>query len=91
MTLSIYPRIQLEESTHTYLLDDSEDIAFKSVTTFIGQFFDEFDAEKIATKLVRTHPDNYSNGTAKLSQNDISDELKVMNTERVDLFEKIKN
>jgi ATP-dependent exoDNAse (exonuclease V) beta subunit len=56
MNKLINPKIRLEESTHTYLLDDPEDISFTSVTTFIGQFFDEFDAEKIATKLVRTHP-----------------------------------
>jgi hypothetical protein len=56
MNKLIDDRIRLEESTHTYLLDDSEDISFTSVTTFIGQFFDEFDAEKIATKLVKTHP-----------------------------------
>ena len=62
MNKLIEPKIRLEELTHTYLLDDPEDISFTSVTTFIGQFFDEFDAEKIATKLVRTHP-RYKNTT----------------------------
>ena len=56
MNKLINPKIRLEESSHTYLLDDPEDISFTSVTTFIGQFFNEFDATKIATNLVHTHP-----------------------------------
>ena len=36
---------------HIYKLDDSPHLNFDSVTTFIGSFFEEFDAPKIAKKL----------------------------------------
>ena len=48
--------IKLEESTHTYILTDHEDIAFTSVTTCISEFFDKFDKEAVAYKLVTTIP-----------------------------------
>ena len=47
--------IFLEKENHIYRLKDNRDFQFKSVTTFIGDFFDEFDAEKIATKLVKSN------------------------------------
>ena len=47
--------IKLNRDSHIYELLDDSDIDFKSVTTFIGDFFEEFDAEKIATKLVQSN------------------------------------
>ena len=47
--------ITLDRDNHIYKLQDYEDIKFTSVTTFIGQFFEEFDAKKVATKLVKTN------------------------------------
>ena len=48
--------IKLEESTHKYILTGHEDIAFTSVTTCISEFFDKFDKEAVAYKLVTTIP-----------------------------------
>jgi len=48
--------IKLEESTHKYILEGHEDIAFTSVTTCISEFFDKFDKEAVAYKLVTTIP-----------------------------------
>ena len=47
--------ISLDESTHIYSLKDSQDIKFTSVTTYIGEFFEKFDQQKIAKKLVDTN------------------------------------
>ena len=49
------PNIFLRKDTHVYSLLDRSDITFTSVTTFVDQFFEKFDAEKIANKLVNTH------------------------------------
>ena len=48
--------IKLVESTHKYILAGHEDIAFTSVTTCISEFFDKFDKEAVAYKLVTTIP-----------------------------------
>ena len=48
--------IKLEEATHKYILIGHEDIAFTSVTTCISEFFDKFDKEAVAYKLVTTIP-----------------------------------
>ena len=48
--------IKLEESTHKYILEGHEDIEFTSVTTCISEFFDKFDKEAVAYKLVTTIP-----------------------------------
>ena len=50
------PNISLHTESHVYSLSNRSDIAFTSVTTFVDQFFEKFDAEKIANKLVNTHP-----------------------------------
>tara|TARA_B100000427_G_scaffold293043_1_gene270791 strand:+ start:171 stop:899 length:729 start_codon:yes stop_codon:yes gene_type:complete len=42
--------ISLNETTHTYTLQNS-DIEFSSVTEFIGRFFKTFDEQKVAEKL----------------------------------------
>ena len=47
--------ISLEKDEHVYTLDKS-DIKFTSVTSFIAEFFEEFDSVKIATKLVTKIP-----------------------------------
>ena len=47
--------ITLDKDTHTYKLKDHSHINFQSVTTFIGRFFEEFNARKIAEKLIRTN------------------------------------
>ena len=48
-------QITLDRDNHIYNLQDYNDIKFTSVTTFIGHFFEEFDAKKIAIKLVKTN------------------------------------
>ena len=56
--------IILNEELHKYNLVDQPDLSFTSVTTYVEYFFEGFDAKKIATKLVRTHP-KYSNHTVE--------------------------
>ena len=48
--------IVLDKDAHEYSLLTQPDLVFTSVTTFIDQFFEGFDSEKIATNLVETHP-----------------------------------
>ena len=48
--------IVLDKVVHEYGLRTQPDLVFTSVTTFIDGFFESFDSEKIATKLVKTHP-----------------------------------
>tara|TARA_B110000438_G_C15802266_1_gene645663 strand:+ start:215 stop:928 length:714 start_codon:yes stop_codon:yes gene_type:complete len=48
-------KISLERDSHIYKLQDYDNLEFTSVTTFIGHFFEEFDAKKIATKLVKSN------------------------------------
>jgi len=48
--------IILNSEVHEYLLKDDPSFKFVSVTTFLSQFFDKFDAEKVATRLVSTSP-----------------------------------
>ena len=55
--------IFLEKENHIYQLNDEPDFEFKSVTTFVGGFFEEFDAPLVASKLTRTHP-KYKHMTA---------------------------
>ena len=47
--------ISLNKETHVYSLKDKPHVLFKSVTTFIGSFFDEFNPPKVAEKLIRTN------------------------------------
>jgi len=47
--------ISLDRDNHIYKLNEDINTNFKSVTTFIGEFFEEFDAKKIAGKLVKTN------------------------------------
>ena len=47
--------IKLQREEHKYILNTNPDLEFTSVTTFIGQFFEEFNAKKIATKLVASN------------------------------------
>ena len=47
--------ITLNRNNHTYALKTNPDFEFISVTTFIDQFFEKFEAKKIATKLVQTN------------------------------------
>ena len=48
--------IVLDKDAHEYSLLTQTDLVFTSVTTFIDQFFEGFDSEKIATNLVETNP-----------------------------------
>jgi ATP-dependent exoDNAse (exonuclease V) beta subunit len=48
--------IYLEKEDHIYKLEEDLDFDFTSVTTFVGQFFEEFDAKFVAQKLTSTHP-----------------------------------
>ena len=56
--------ITLNKETHEYKLDTDPGIAFTSVTTYVDKFFEGFDAQKIATKLVNNHP-KYSSYTVE--------------------------
>jgi len=48
--------IVLDKDAHEYSLLTQQDLVFTSVTTFIDQFFEGFDSEKIATNLVEMNP-----------------------------------
>lgn len=48
--------ITLKKESHRYILSTEPDFDFTSVTSFVGEFFEEFDANKIATKLVASYP-----------------------------------
>ena len=41
-----------DEPTHVYSLKDAPEIEFTSATTFIHRFFEPFNREKVATKLL---------------------------------------
>ena len=56
MNLLSDKNIVLDKVVHEYSLRTQPDLVFTSVTTFIDGFFESFDSEKIATKLVKTHP-----------------------------------
>ena len=47
-------QINLNKDEHKYELKDKPDFEFISVTTFIDTFFEEFDAQRIAQKLVKS-------------------------------------
>tara|TARA_B100000959_G_C14898193_1_gene589674 strand:+ start:300 stop:1016 length:717 start_codon:yes stop_codon:yes gene_type:complete len=47
--------INLDRDNHIYKLDQNPNLDFTSVTTFIGEFFEEFDAQKIANNLVKNN------------------------------------
>ena len=57
-------KIKLVESTHKYILEGHETIEFTSVTTCISEFFEKFDKEAVAYKLVTTIP-KYKGRTAE--------------------------
>ena len=48
--------ITLARESHRYQLATNPDLDFISATTFISQFFEKFEAEKIAEKLVTSSP-----------------------------------
>ena len=50
------PDITLERESHRYILSTNPDLEFISATTFISQFFEKFESEKIAQKLVSVSP-----------------------------------
>lgn len=54
--------IQLNEETHEYIVKGAEHLRFTSATTFIGEHFAPFDAEKVAKELVEKY-DKYKNKT----------------------------
>jgi hypothetical protein len=54
--------IHLNKKEHIYSLKSNPTLTFTSVTTFIDQFFEEFNSQKIATNLVQNHP-KYSDYT----------------------------
>ena len=47
--------IKLNRDEHIYKLENNPNLNFDSVTTFIGKFFEEFDAPRIANKLINTN------------------------------------
>ena len=50
------PNMTMDNATHTYNLATHPELDFVSVTTFVSGFFRPFDKERIAKKLVTTHP-----------------------------------
>ena len=56
--------ITLDRDTHTYNLTSNPNINFISATTFVSQFFEKFEAEKIASRLVKVSP-KYMHMTVK--------------------------
>ena len=48
--------IILERDAHEYKLLTHPDITFISVTTYVEHFFEGFDAQKVATKLINNYP-----------------------------------
>jgi len=56
--------IFLEKENHIYQLNDDPNFEFKSVTTFVGDFFEKFDAPAVASKLTVSHP-KYKHMTAE--------------------------
>ena len=48
--------ITLERESHRYNLATNPELEFTSATTFVSQFFEKFDAEKVAKKLVASSP-----------------------------------
>ena len=56
MNLLSDKNIVLDKDMHEYSIRTQPDLVFTSVTTFIDRFFESFDSEKIAAKLVKTHP-----------------------------------
>jgi len=48
--------ITLERESHRYNLSTNPELEFISATTFVSQFFEKFDAEKVAKKLVASSP-----------------------------------
>ena len=48
--------IVLNREDHSYKLLSHPDIIFTSVTTYLDYFFEGFDAEKVAKKLVKNYP-----------------------------------
>ena len=48
--------IILNNDTHDYRLLTDPDINFTSVTTFVDHFFEGFDAQKVAIKLINNYP-----------------------------------
>ena len=48
--------VSLNKETHEYKLAGQPDLMFTSVTTFVDHFFEGFDAQKVATKLINNYP-----------------------------------
>ena len=49
-------KIFLDEEKHKYIFLEDKNIQFTSVTECISEYFEKFDQNKIALKLVTTHP-----------------------------------
>jgi len=48
--------IILNKDTHKYKLTNQPGLVFTSVTTYVDHFFEGFDAQKVATKLINNYP-----------------------------------
>jgi len=60
--------ISLDKGNHEYRLSSQPDIEFISVTTFVDQFFEGFDSEKIAANLVNNVQKIWSKRVTQFSQ-----------------------
>ena len=86
MNLLLDNNIVLNKSLHEYSLRTQPDLVFTSVTTFIDQFFEGFDSEKIATNLVETNP-RYADRTVE----SLIDEWAAAGQHGTDVHDEIEN
>ena len=54
--------IDLDQKNHRYILAENPNFSFQSVTEFIHLFFEKFDKQRVAQKLINTNP-KYSGKT----------------------------
>ena len=78
--------ISLDREKHIYKLNTNPEIEFTSVTTFIDQFFEKFDAMTIAKKLSESHPKYIDK-----SYNDILEDWKKSADHGTKVHEEIEN
>ena len=77
--------ITLNRETHTYNLKTNKSLEFISVTTFVSNFFEKFEAEKIASKLAGTL--RYQN----MTKEDILEQWKDSADHGTKVHEEIEN
>ena len=82
--------IVLNRENHSYKLLSQPEIAFTSVTTFLDHFFEGFDAEKIAKKLVANYS-KYADRTVESLMKEWDDAAKYGTIVHDEIEDWIKN